>query len=248
MQEYACLQDFSTDGVYSLTYRPAAGSSHGLLACMPLGEERNNVARTVNGLLAKLAERGVLAAMYDYPGMGESCGCAQELTLALCQEAGSRVLDRVRARHSFCTLTILGVRSGCFTAADIAAAEGANLMLWLPFLTGSRFLRELRFKERIRGSLTGAGDTEAYFLNGVEMAAELRSELQRRESLFNARATGEIRIVQVSQTSRIQREFQDLGQDIAVDVVVSPPFWNPHEDWAPSSVIDHSLLWIAETR
>lgn len=139
-------------------------------------------------------------------------------------------------------VVFLGVRSGCFVAADLASKAGGRSVLWQPFVSGNRFLRELKLKEQIRSGLTGKRDGSSILLNGEKMPDELRNELSEREALFSA--SGNTLIIQISSTQKIIPQYKKLESEAEVKQVSIPPFWNPHEHWDCSAIIDMTVKLI----
>ncbi|MFC1582078.1 hypothetical protein ACFL4W_00935 [Planctomycetota bacterium] len=221
--------------MYTVFYAPEHKAEYCLVACMPWGEERRNVSHTVNGLLQKLAEKGWVTGMFDYPGCGESTGTADDFTLASALAAGQELCDHLE--DVSLKLTVLGIRAGAFTAAELAG-DTRKLVLWQPFLEGSRVLKELTLKEKIRGSLTANKLKGTVLLDGEPLSETLKKELS--EASLDAEALPHAQIVQISQNGRVLPQYKKAAETDGFSIAEAPPFWNAHEDWDCSGIIEHT--------
>lgn len=233
---YSCVQEYIDDEIYTIVYEPEEVlCAKALLVCMPFGDERKNVSRVVNDLLREVSEKGMIGAMYDYPGMGESAGHTGDCTLSRCVAGGEHVLHRLASIQKGLELVLLGIRSGSFPASELCKAVGGSLILWHPFLSGERFLRELKLKDKIRGELVESGDRDAYWLNGEEISPDFYQELVKRE--VPADTGKKIYVMQISPSDKVIPQYKKINNSILFSIVHSPPFWNPHEGWDTSAVV-----------
>jgi hypothetical protein len=236
---YQCQHEFREKGVYTFFYAPPQPGQSCLVVCMPWGEERRNVNHTVNSLLQKLAEEGWVTGMFDYPGCGESAGKAHDFTLTSAHAAGKELCDHLE--EVGLSLTVLGIRAGAFTAAELAG-EGRKLVLWQPFLEGRRVLKEMVLKEKIRGTLAGADEKGTILLDGEPISEALKTELE--EYSLDAERFPDARIIQISQNGRILPQYKKVSQREGFLIAEAPPFWNAHEDWDCSAVIAHTAALL----
>ncbi|MFH1708566.1 MAG: hypothetical protein ABIF71_11715 [Planctomycetota bacterium] len=224
-------QRFLDGSVFAARYRPAGAPCGTFLASLPLGEERNNVIRTVHLLARRLAARGWDAALFDHPGMGDSAGSGAEMTLAAGIAAGTAVLDWL-APAGACI--VLGVRCGAFAAFEIARQQReCRLILWEPHLSGRRYLRELGLREHIRGELAG-GAAPKPRLNGRPVSAALAAELEACDIMDRLPAsTCLMRIGGAAGGTAVKAQ----AGGVETVWVAAPPFWNPHEGWDTMPVV-----------
>jgi len=235
---HACLQRFQRDEVYYTAYVPSEGDGRVVLACMPLGEERNHTARTVHLFLDAAASRRLVGVMYDYPGMGESPGGTECCTLAAAVDAGEGILAEVKRETGAEREVFLGVRSGVFVARELYRKRGGRLLLWEPFLSGGEFIRELGLKEKIRGELTGGRAEEAVLFNGSPASPVLCGELRGVKHVFDGLDPSGVHVIHIG---RGKGRYGGLPHDAGYSSVDAPPFWNPHEHWDTRACVEHTL-------
>lgn len=133
--------------LFGWVHLPPGGRARGAaVLCAPFAREQSSAQETYRELATALAEAGVIAVRFDYPGTGDSFGdddtvhgletwrSAVNQAIALAREAG--VTDVVT----------VGMRMGALLAADAAvpAASLAGVVMWDPCLSGRRFVREQR--------------------------------------------------------------------------------------------------------
>lgn len=213
---------------------------------MPIGEERNTVSRTAVMLLRKAASRGILSILFDYPGMGESAGTASEFSLHKASETGKAVLEKVCPEYSSLDIILLGIRSGAFTASDLQRYLQGYLLLWQPFMSGGEFLKEIRYKERIRGAITGSRDKHAYRINGEETEPGFSEELLSRKNILDGLDPSNVHVVQIAPVEKVLPKYRRISRRIPFSRVSCPPFWNPHENWDTSACADHTVCLLEQ--
>ena len=247
MSAYTSSQQFIDGSLYSIAYIPEGGSETCLAACMPLGDERRHVSKTLNDTLKRAACSGIAGAMYDYPGMGESTGNTADFTLAAALEAGEQFLEMLKKEHGIKEYIMLGIRSGCFTAVQLAGRTQSRCILWQPFNSGAAFLRELKLKEKIRGELTGGAEKGEYFLNGGQISETLLQELEACTGLSGQMPdASRLCIIQISKHQAPAGPYKDLPPEAVFFAVNVPPFWNPHEGWDTSALAEHTVGIISK--
>lgn len=78
---------------------------------------------------AGVARNGGVAALFHWPGHGESDGDAKTLTMRQLVAAGEAVLDEVIAAHGPGELALAGVKVGAVAAVDIARSRRADRLV-----------------------------------------------------------------------------------------------------------------------
>jgi len=233
-------QTFIDDTIYSCWYQPDSANRI-VLICPPFGEERNTTSRTINALMRRLHDDGMAAIVFDYPGMGESTGDVSDCTLDSSVRAGEKVLMSYPGKDK--TLSILGIRSGCFAAVQLANTMDADLICWQPYITGKAFLKELTLKARIRGALVNGGEETNCLLNGRSISDVFSNELKMIENLFEP-VPASVNVMQLSPGKRCLPHYNRLDSSVCVTCVRTQPFWNAHDRFDPDPVIDATLQCI----
>ncbi len=118
----------------------------GVVICSPLGAEEECAHRSLLHVADGLAERGMVALRFDYPGCGDSEGdAAQDARLDAWIAAVEAAAAFLR-RETGCTqVALIGLRLGAALAGLAAARVDARwLALWAPVSNGRAYARELR--------------------------------------------------------------------------------------------------------
>ena len=117
----------------------------GVVLCAPLGAEEQSAHRSVLHLADGLAQRGMRALRFDYPGCGDSEGETVDCT-SLQDWVDSVVAAVAWLREVGCTrIALLGLRLGAMVAGMACARARPDwLVLWAPVTDGRRYARELR--------------------------------------------------------------------------------------------------------
>jgi len=246
MGSHVCTQHFLGGSVYYTVYVPDGTYGKVVVACMPVGEERNHVSHTVSSLLKYGADMGVAGVLFDYPGMGESGGTAGDFSLQGSLETGMAVLNEAFPEYGSLEMVFLGVRSGSFTAADLYRELGGFLILWEPFISGEQFIKDLRLRERIRGSLTGSEEDGTVCINGEESSPEIYSELKSRTDILEGIRTSDVHVVRISNSGTVPAQYRSISKTGSYSSVSCPPFWNAHEHWDTSPCIRHTARLLLE--
>jgi alpha/beta superfamily hydrolase len=127
------------ESAYATHYR--AGSTTFAIVVPPLFEELARTRKVLVNMARVLAESGIDAIRFDYPGTGLSPGTTDELTLAAAAAALRDAVAYARdcgAKH----IHLLGFRFGAYVALHAGIAD-ARLVLWEPVLDLAAYFREL---------------------------------------------------------------------------------------------------------
>lgn len=131
--------------IFASIHRPADGTARGaVVICGPLGREHVTTYRGVRQLAERVADAGLLAVRFDYPGLGDSAG-PQDDPAAL-----SDWLDGIRSAVDYARstgadeVTLVGLRAGALLACAALTYLGPlrAVVLWDPVAAGRRYLRE----------------------------------------------------------------------------------------------------------
>jgi pimeloyl-ACP methyl ester carboxylesterase len=134
---------FHPDGLFGVTYTPAAGASTGVLICPAILSEYDHTYTIDVTLARELARRGVAVHRFHYRGTGHSDGEPAEMTFARMREdalsAGARFGAELGGREPI----VLGLRFGALVAASVAGELGASpLVLLEAAVSARRYFRE----------------------------------------------------------------------------------------------------------
>ncbi len=143
-------------GAFVVVHRPQGATRRAaVLLLPPLGYEDTSAYRPLRVLADALAERGHVVLRLDWPGLGDSPGCALDDDLhARRLDAARSARDALRAAGAH--VIALGVRAGGLLA--LAAGGFDDLVLWGVPPSGKRYLREERAFHRLASK--GFGDVE----------------------------------------------------------------------------------------
>jgi pimeloyl-ACP methyl ester carboxylesterase len=124
-----------------------SGSRHGVVLCNPFGYDAVCIHRGWRKLAQILAESGLLALRFDYPGTGDSAGSEHDpMRIEAWIASIAEALQWIRQEHDVERLSLVGFGLGALLAA-LAAERGGGLdglVLLAPVLDGRSYLRELR--------------------------------------------------------------------------------------------------------
>ena len=153
--------------------KPSGGS---VVLCPPLFGEHASAHFVYRRLAEELAEQGVVAVRFDYPGTGDSgLGPNGRGWVASWVDATDRAIDLARSVATGPT-ALLGMRMGALLAAVCAARRGDldALVLWDPCASGRSFLRRQRSLFALR---TGAGPDGPVEVPGAELDEAAAADL-----------------------------------------------------------------------
>jgi len=121
--------------LYTALYLPTAPATVGVLVCPSWGLEANHLVVWSHRLAHDLAQKGLAAAVLQWPGTEDSEGEASEATLDSLVQAG---VDTQRAVQQHCapaSWAVAGMRLGSAPAALLAdAVDARSLLLVHPVL------------------------------------------------------------------------------------------------------------------
>lgn len=153
----------------------------GVVLCPTLAVEAMSAHPAYRLLAESLADRGLAALRFDYPGTGDSAGnLAERGIIAGWLEAIATARSYLRS-CGVGRVGVVGMRIGALLAATACAGAGDEvdaLVLWDPVSTGRRYLREQQALRSlsIGGSPARGGGGEAELL-GLVLSPETAAEL-----------------------------------------------------------------------
>jgi exosortase A-associated hydrolase 2 len=163
--------------LFLLMHLPARARSAGCVLLVPPFAEEMNKSRRMLALAAQgLAARGFCAALADLHGTGDSAGEFHESTWERWKADLRAVAGHLHAQGHPVT-AVLGVRTGCALAAEVAKEEGWQLtrtVFWQPVLDGARYFTQF-LRLRVAASLMENDRRES--------AGDLRARLRAGETL-----------------------------------------------------------------
>ena len=123
----------------------SGGASNGVVICAPFGHQNVCAYRPLRTLAERLAEQGLAALRFEWPGTGDS-GDDQSPRPDAWFDSVERAVAELRRRSGASSVTLLGLKAGGTLALAAAAAmpEIEQVVLLAPFVTGRSYLRELR--------------------------------------------------------------------------------------------------------
>jgi pimeloyl-ACP methyl ester carboxylesterase len=257
-------------------FHPAATPScedRVLIFCHSLGIE-HMVTQRMQVLGARLAAKAGFAAFrYDARAYGDSAGDPENLTLADLVQDACVAADCARELSGASRLIWLGVRFGCFIAAEAIARrnDAAALALWEPLHHGEDFFRaalramffcelaegkrpaatvdDLLKKLQAGGVLPVVGTYIHYSLYHTAHAADLSHSLQNW--------SGNTLIAQVQhrptlsqKNERLRSEIQQRGGKVTIALIGQEPPWSmlplSYPQWTSESLLDNTKEWLCE--
>jgi len=242
--------DESDGGLFCVRHVPESPPVGSVVVCSPIAAEADYIHRTEVLLGRFLAARGILVQRFQYRGMGNSAGRAEELSFHTMCEDASRVVERVRRLVPGAPVAFVGTRVGAMVAAAAAAATpGAPLVLWEPTVDSRRYFQEV-FRAYMVGAMGGAkpgGETGAVPDPGRVLREEGMIEVMGYpvhrpvyetllpESLEDLVASGGPRplwLVQIARRQELRPDYERLiddwramGLDPTFSLVDSRPIW-----------------------
>jgi len=237
-----------------------------LVLCAPFAEEKKCSYRTFVQAARTFAAAGVACLRFDYFGTGDSEGEFQEFSPQRAVRDIGAAADRAREMAGAPRVALLGLRLGGTMA--LAAAPGASadrVILWQPVLSGRSFFDLTVKRQMLRRQLIGAARPaeerssdrsdehstapDVIDLDGYPLSKAAGDDIRALNGAEAADAyPGPIRLLQISHTDKITREYQGLadalGERLTVAAVKCLPFWNRIDIADASPVITQSLEWL----
>lgn len=171
----APLQPFYIEDCFCWLH-PAAGG-RGVVLCSPIGLEDLVMHRFVRRLACDLAEAGMPALRFDYPGTGDSLGSETDPDLVKAWLAGVRKAARwLREEAGVTEIVFIGFRIGGLLAAQVAEQcdDVVALVLVGPVMSGTTYLREAAALNAFVPKSVGGQARQSAFLDidqgGLEVA------------------------------------------------------------------------------
>jgi dienelactone hydrolase len=165
-----------------------------VVLCSPLGNEATGWHRACRHWARTLAAAGIATIRFDYPGMGDSSGEADERhTVRSWIASIGAAADAVRARSGCRHVALIGAQLGATLALAAAIDRGDidGLILWAAQPTGRSYLREGRAFTRLMGlDLEGARrvlPAGAEQIGGLVLHADMIADLQALDPLAGGR-------------------------------------------------------------
>ncbi|MCH9695846.1 MAG: alpha/beta hydrolase [Gammaproteobacteria bacterium] len=152
-----CKESFwVSDGdarLYTVLHYPSGGKMRrtGVVICNPLGHEYVHSYRALRHLADRLANAGFPVIRFDYEGTGNSSGDMNDAGLVeKWQSNVKRQVDFLSDRFSLQNCSLVGFRFGAQLAESVCDdAHCTPLVLWAPFKTNKKCLREIKALSRL---------------------------------------------------------------------------------------------------
>lgn len=247
------------EALFGVIHSPAGEGRRGVVFCAPFAEEKKCSYRTFAESARTFASAGVACLRFDYFGTGDSDGHFGDFSPSRAVEDIAAAADELRARSGVSDVILLGLRlGGTLALAAAARAAAASVILWQPVVSGRRFFDLTIKRQMMRRQLIGAGDEPGDKSDGPGNVIDLdgfplsRAAGEEIRSLECAAAAGEyagpIRLLQISHTESISREYQELadelGERVSLAAVRCPPFWSRIELADTRCVIEKTMTWL----
>ena len=152
----------------------AGGDGTFAVLAPPLFEEQARTRKVLVNLARDLADAGIDAVRFDYPGTGLSEGASDELTLAAAAAAFDRAIGYCQ-RLGAARIHLFGFRLGGYLALSaLPRLPAARAVVWEPILDLAGYRDELVRLERATQRLA---DGEPVGIDGNPVGAALLAEL-----------------------------------------------------------------------
>jgi alpha/beta superfamily hydrolase len=139
--------------VFASVRLPLEGAATaGVVLCPALHEDFMRTYRKETLLARFLAPRGLAVLRFDYVGMGNSDGDAEDASFESMTENALASASWLRARAEVDAIAFVGTRWGAMVAAAAARDHDAPLALWEPALDGRGYFREAFRANRIHAA------------------------------------------------------------------------------------------------
>jgi len=215
--------------------------------CHPLFDERKCSHRFSFQLSETFRHNGLKLERFDYHGTGEAEGRFCDVTIRTLRRDIKEKIDSQKA-------SLIGLRLGASLAFDYCCRQSGkvrNLVLVEPIIEGADYVDYLFRKQHIKDLMTGPSadsleecgfhNLEGYKTNAVLI--EQIKQLCLTKMADSLCVTGEIRIVQIIGTNRLNPQIVSLadtlkkaGVNIKVKSFKLPAFWERIPD------VDYSIL------
>lgn len=255
-------------------FHPAGGGlskDEVLVFCHSIGIEHMITQRMeVLGAIAA-AELGFPAFRYHSRGHGDSAGDARDVTLADLVDDACTAADNARKLSKASRIIWVGIRFGCFVAAEaiVRRSDTAALALWEPTHRGDDYfrtaIRSLLFSKIAEGKRPGV--TADYLLKQLEDGgvvpivgtylyhALYRSARQAELTQSLKDWGGDTLIAQVKRgtalspaNERLRDQIQQLGGKVMVALISQEPAWSmlplSRPQWTSESLIAATKEWL----
>lgn len=238
-------------GVY---HAPAGEGDRGVVFCAPFAEEKKCSYRTFAGAARAFAADGTACLRFDYFGTGDSCGRFSEFSPSRAADDIAAAADELRERAGVSRVVLLGLRLGGTMALAAAPRAGADsVILWQPVLSGKSFfdltIKRQMLRKQLIGSDGGESSAEIIDLDGFAVSKAAAEQIRALDcAAAAADSTGPIRLLQISHSVNVSREYRTLaeilGGRVSVATVKCPPFWNRIDLTDTTPVIEKTIDWL----
>ena len=233
-----------------------------VVLCAPLYHQNICSYRPVRNLAVRIAERGLPAFRFDWPGCGDS-GDAPDPSLATWIGSVHDAIRALRESAGVEEITLVGVRIGATLAmlAALTEPDVSEIALLAPFATGRSYLRELRVFEAMAQEKfsapdiapepipPGALEAGGFLISAAEVAAFESIELV---SADYSSLSAERLLLAVAQPARDVSAFADAVKGSARAEVVETVLPELSHVWdgtlysyLPRSCSDVICSWLA---
>jgi len=242
------------DELFGVYHAPAAEGDSGVVFCAPFAEEKKCSYRTFAGAARAFAAAGTACLRFDYFGTGDSGGQFSEFSPSRAADDIAAAADELRERAGVPRVVLLGLRLGGTMALAAASRAGAeSVILWQPVVSGKSFFDLTIKRQMLRKQLIGsdAGEPSAGIidLDGFAVSKAAAEEIRALDcAAAAADSAGPIRLLQISHSVNVSREYQKLadalGGRVSMATVKCPPFWNRIDLTDTTPVIERTIDWL----
>lgn len=131
-------------------YHPPRGGdeiSRAVVICPPVGQEFIRTHWTLRMMATQLARKGIHAFRFDYHGVGDSAGRAEQVeSLEAWERNVGQAIEQLRRLSGVKNVMLVGLRLGGLLAAKVATnrTDVNSVVLWEPVINGRQYLEGLR--------------------------------------------------------------------------------------------------------
>lgn len=252
--------------IFIQTFSPIDATADAVIFVPPFAEEMNKSRRMMALLGHALSANGILMAVPDLYGTGDSEGSFAEASWGIWLANIHQLIQKLQLQ-GIKTISLVGLRMGCLLISDYLSQQQVSVkqvVLWKPVLSGQQMLNQfLRLRiansimdgkketsQTLRALLASEGEIEvAGYRISARLVAGLCEKKTTVENFYKATAdwhwfevlANENQPVPMA-SARLIKDLKQRGMDVHLQTVLGESFWINQEISEIPALVNHTVV------